>query len=46
MRIGVYDRSGTQYRIVLAGPFTSNGQVQNALNKARGAGFADAFARR
>jgi cell division protein FtsN len=46
MRIGVYDRSGTQYRIVLAGPFTSNVQVQNALNKARGAGLADAFARR
>jgi cell division septation protein DedD len=46
MRIGVYERGGTRYRIVLAGPFASNGEVRNALNTARGAGYADAFARR
>lgn len=45
MRIGVYERNGQQYRIVLAGPFQSANQLQRALSTARGAGYSDAFAR-
>ncbi len=46
MRIGVFDQNGTAMRIVLAGPFGSDTQLQNALGTARGAGFSGAFTRR
>lgn len=46
MRIGVYNQNGREMRIVLAGPFGSDNQLQNALGTARGAGFSGAFTRR
>ena len=46
MRIGVFDQNGQQMRIVLAGPFSSDSQLQNALGAARGAGYSGAFTRR
>jgi cell division septation protein DedD len=46
MRIGVFNQNGQQMRIVLAGPFGSDSQLQNALGAARGAGFSGAFTRR
>jgi len=45
MRIGVYTRGGTQYRMVLAGPFGSSSQTARALNTVRGAGYSGAFTR-
>lgn len=46
MRIGVFNQNGQQMRMVLAGPFTSDAELQNALGTARGAGFSGAFTRR
>lgn len=46
MRVGVYTQNGREMRMVLAGPFGSDSQLQNALGTARGAGFAGAFTRR
>ncbi|WP_281983461.1 SPOR domain-containing protein [Thalassorhabdomicrobium marinisediminis] len=46
MRIGVYDQNGQQLRLVLAGPFSSEGALQSALGAARNAGFSGAFTRR
>lgn len=45
MRIGVLTRNGQELRLVLAGPFSSDRQLQNALGTARAAGFSDAFTR-
>ena len=42
---GKVKRNGKVLRNVLAGPFTSAGQANVALRKARGAGFRDAFVR-
>ncbi|WP_245848032.1 SPOR domain-containing protein [Octadecabacter ascidiaceicola] len=46
MRIGVFNQNGREMRIVLAGPFGNDSQLQNALGTARGAGYAGAFTRR
>ena len=46
MRIGVFENNGRQLRMVLAGPFGSEQQLQSALGTARGAGFGGAFTRR
>lgn len=46
MRIGVFNQNGREMRMVLAGPFGSDSQLQNALGTARGAGFTGAFTRR
>lgn len=46
VRIGKYARDGKTYRLVLAGPFSSDDQAASALGKARSAGFSDAFARK
>ena len=46
MRIGVFNQNGREMRIVLAGPFGSDSQLQSALGTARGAGFSGAFTRR
>jgi hypothetical protein len=46
MRIGVYTRGGTEYRMVLAGPFASNSGLRHALATARGAGYPGATTRR
>ena len=46
MRIGVFEQNGQQMRIVLAGPFGTDTQLQNALGTARGAGYSGAFTRR
>lgn len=46
MRIGVFTQDGREMRIVLAGPFANDSQLQNALGTARGAGFSGAFTRR
>jgi len=46
MRVGVYNNGGQEMRMVLAGPFNTDNQLQNALGTARGMGFSDAFARR
>ncbi len=43
-RLGRLTKGGKTYRIVLAGPFAPN-QLGAALNKARSAGFSDAFVR-
>ena len=43
VRIGKYSRSGTNYQVVLAGPFGSN--AAGALAKVRAAGYQDAFLR-
>lgn len=45
MRIGVYTQQGREMRIVLAGPFDSDAQLQRALSTARGAGHTGAFTR-
>ncbi|WP_254696877.1 SPOR domain-containing protein [Octadecabacter sp. SW4] len=45
MRIGVYTRGGTEYRIVMAGPFNSATALQSALNTVRGAGYSGASTR-
>lgn len=39
-------QGGQQVRIILAGPFSDAGALQNALGAARNAGFGDAFTRR
>ncbi|MBT8411246.1 MAG: SPOR domain-containing protein, partial [Octadecabacter sp.] len=46
MRIGVYQQNGREIRIVLAGPFANDNQLQGALGTARNAGFGGAFTRR
>lgn len=46
MRIGVFNQNGREMRIVLAGPFGSESQLQSALGTARGAGYSGAFTRR
>ncbi|SLN42613.1 Sporulation related domain protein [Pseudooctadecabacter jejudonensis] len=46
MRVGVFNSQGREMRMVLAGPFASERQLQNALGTARGAGFSGAFTRR
>jgi hypothetical protein len=46
MKIGVYTRGGTEYRMVLAGPFTSTSALRHALSTARGAGYPGATTRR
>ena len=45
MRIGVYTRGGTEYRIVMAGPFNSASALQRALSTVRGAGYSGASTR-
>lgn len=45
MRIGVFNQNGQEMRMVLAGPFGSDNQLQGALGTARGAGFSGAFTR-
>ncbi|MEL7091280.1 MAG: SPOR domain-containing protein [Pseudomonadota bacterium] len=44
-RIGTLKRGGKSYRVVLAGPFASSGDLTTGLRKARALGFSDAFAR-
>ena len=46
MRVGVFTRDGQELRMVLAGPFADDRQLQTALGTARGAGFSGAFTRR
>jgi cell division septation protein DedD len=46
MRVGVFNQNGTEMRLVLAGPFSSDAQLQSALGTARGAGYSGAFTRR
>ncbi len=46
MRVGVYQQNGQEMRIVLAGPFANDSQLQSALGTARNAGFSGAFLRR
>lgn len=46
MRIGVFNQQGREMRIVLAGPFNSDNQLQSALGTTRGAGLSSAFTRR
>jgi len=46
MRVGVFQNNGREMRMVLAGPFGSERQLQSALGTARGAGFGGAFTRR
>ncbi|MFP4239716.1 MAG: SPOR domain-containing protein, partial [Rhodosalinus sp.] len=45
VRLSRMSRGGRSYRIVLAGPFTSEARLRDALGTARRAGFADAFPR-
>ncbi|MCR8722969.1 SPOR domain-containing protein [Frigidibacter sp. ROC022] len=44
--MGKLTRGGKTLQVVLAGPFTSNAQLQSGLTIARRAGFRDAFARK
>lgn len=42
MRLGSVQRGGATHRVVLAGPFTSRAQAQDALRRVRAAGYAGA----
>jgi len=44
-RIGKHRKGGQSYMTVQAGPFNGSGAMQSALNRLRGAGYRDAFAR-
>ncbi len=46
VRIGKVARADQTLRLVLAGPFKSDADAQQALQTARGAGFLDAFVRK
>jgi len=46
MKIGVYNRGGTDDRMVLVGPFASTHWLRHALATARGAGYPGATTRR
>jgi len=46
VRMGRYSKGGKTLQVVMAGPFSSSAQTQNALNAVRRAGFGDAFVRR
>lgn len=46
MRIGVYQQGGREMRMVLAGPFANDSQLNSALGTARNAGYGGAFTRR
>ena len=39
----VIDRNGSQLNLILAGPFSDVAQLRDALDRARDAGFADAY---
>lgn len=45
-RIGTHRKAGKTYLTVQAGPFSDAGQLQRAVSKLRGAGYADAFVRK
>ncbi len=42
MRLGTVQRGGATHRVVLAGPFTSTAQAQDALRRVRAAGYGGA----
>lgn len=42
MRLGAMQRNGQSYKVVLAGPFDSVSEANNALARARAAGFSNA----
>jgi cell division septation protein DedD len=44
-RIGTLNRGGKTYRLVMAGPFASRADAQQALTVARRIGFTDAYLR-
>ncbi|MGJ8616168.1 MAG: SPOR domain-containing protein [Sulfitobacter sp.] len=44
-RIGKHRKGGRSYLTVQAGPFNDAAALQSAINKLRGAGYTDAFAR-
>ncbi len=46
VKVGTYKKAGKTYRIVLAGPFNSPGQLAGGLSAARRAGFTDAYTRK
>jgi len=45
-KLGKRKQNGKTYGVVVAGPFTSQGQLNAALQKVRGMGFGDAFLRK
>jgi hypothetical protein len=45
MRIGRYERGGQTYRIVMSGPFSSQGALTRALSTVRGSGYPSATTR-
>ena len=45
-RYGQYRKGSKSYRVVLAGPFGSDSDARRAVERARAAGFSDAFVRR
>ncbi|MEL7211602.1 MAG: SPOR domain-containing protein [Pseudomonadota bacterium] len=46
VRLSRYSKGGKDYTIVLAGPFGTQSQLNAGLNRARQAGFRDAFLRK
>ena len=44
-RIGKHRKNGKRYMTVQAGPFNGSQALQSAMNRLRGAGYRDAFAR-
>lgn len=46
VRLSRYSKGGKDYTIVLAGPFGTQSQLNAGLNRARQAGFSDAFLRK
>ena len=45
-KLGKRTRNGKVYGVVVAGPFASQGQLNNALQRVRSLGFSDAFLRK
>jgi cell division protein FtsN len=45
VKYGLYTRNGTQYRAVLAGPYTDKAALNSALSRAKQGGYSAAFIR-
>ena len=45
-RFGTLKRGSRSYQLVLAGPFGTSAETQQALRQARAAGFSDAYVRK
>lgn len=44
-KVGLFTKSGTEYQVVMAGPYTNASAANAALSKLRRAGYSDAYLR-